>query len=267
MADTSTTGAIVQGTAQADTLNGGANSDLILGYEGNDTLNGKAGNDVIDGGPGFNLISGGDGNDVLLSGPDTNLLLGGNGADQLIGNNSDDALIAGAGDDTLFGGNGFDLATGGDGNDLMDTGEGLGVHYGGAGSDTFRIGNDILNNGAADRVVALDFKAGEDKLDLGSGILGAVTRIEDTTIDLRPLVEAAQRTDFFTDNPMSRLAALDGVTSAETDANGALSFFTPNDQGFVDAKGVSVFLQGGDRIDVVGVTRSDLLSLLSSPSS
>lgn len=267
MADTSTTGTIVQGTNRADTLNGGAGSDLIFGYEGNDTLNGKAGNDVIEGGPGFNLISGGDGNDVLLAGPDTNLLLGGNGTDLLVGNNGDDALIAGVGDDTLFGGKGLDLAIGGDGNDVMDTGEGLGAHYGGAGSDTFVIGNDILNNGTADRVVALDFKAGEDKLNLGSGILGAVTRIEDTTIDLKPLVEAAKKTDFFTDNPTSRLGSLDGVSSAEADARGALSFFTPNSQGAVDAKGVSVFLQGGDRIDVVGVSRNDLLSLLSGPSS
>ena len=143
----------------------------------------------------------------------------------------------------------------------------MGAHFGGAGSDTFRIGNDILNNGKADRVVALDFKAGEDKLDLGSGILGAVTRIEDTTIDLKPLVDAAKKTDFFTDNPTSRLSALDGASSAVTDANGVLSFFKSNSQGAVDAKGASVFLQGGDRIDVVGVSRSDLLTLLNGPSS
>ncbi|MCW2240173.1 calcium-binding protein [Azospirillum canadense] len=266
MADTSPIGSIVQGTAQADTLNGSAGSDLIFGYEGGDTLNGKAGNDLIDGGPGFNLMSGGDGNDVLLAGPDENLMLGGNGADQLVGNNGSDAMLGGAGDDTLFGGKGLDLAIGGAGNDLMDTGEGLGVHFGGAGSDTFRIGNDILNNGQADRVVALDFKAGEDKLDLGSGILGAVTRIEDTTIDLRPLVEAAQKTGFFSNDLPSRLGKLDDVGGAQGDATGALSFFTPNELGFVDAKGVSVFLQGGDRIDVVGVTRDQLLSLLNTPS-
>lgn len=267
MADTSPIGTIVQGTAQAETLNGGAGSDLIFGNGGNDTINGKAGNDVISGGAGFNLMSGGDGNDVLLAGPDENLMLGGAGNDQLVGGNGADAMVGGAGDDTLFGGKGLDLAIGGAGNDLMDTGEGLGVHYGGAGSDTFRIGNEILNNGQADRVVALDFKPGEDKLDLGSGILGAVTNIQDTTIDLKPLIDAAQKTGFFSNDLVSRLGKLDDTGGAETEATGALSFFTPNAQGGIDAKGTSVFLQGGDRIDVVGVTRSELQSLLGGTSS
>ena len=266
MADTSSTGSIVQGTARADTLNGGSGADLILGYDGGDTLNGKAGNDVIEGSRGFNLMSGGDGNDVLLAGSDENLMLGGNGADQLVGSDGADALLGGAGDDTLFGGKGLDIVVGGDGNDLMDTGEGVGAHFGGAGSDTFLIGNGILNNGQADRVVALDFKAGEDKLDLGSNILGAVTRIEDTTIDLKPLVDAARKTGFFSNDLQSRLGKLDDVGSAEKDATAALSFFTPNEQGAIDAEGVSVFLQGGDRIDVVGVTSQQLLSLLNPPS-
>lgn len=47
MADTTPTENIVQGTAKADTLNGGSGADVIFGFEGGDTLNGKAGNDII----------------------------------------------------------------------------------------------------------------------------------------------------------------------------------------------------------------------------
>ncbi len=273
-------GGVIQGTSAAETLTGSASSDQIFAYEGADTvtglegndvlfgaegddiLNGNAGDDVLLGQAGFNLVSGGAGNDVLLAGADQNLLLGGEGADQLVGGNGTDALLGDAGNDLLFGGRGFDAVVGGDGNDIMDAGMGLGVHQGGAGADTFRVGNDILDNGQTDRIIALDFSAAEDALDLGDGVVAAVTRIEDAEIDLFPVVEAAGSTGFVEADFTSRLTSLDGGDTLVESTSDTLSFFTPDATGSVAAEGVSVLLRDGDRIDIVGVTRDELLGLL-----
>jgi hypothetical protein len=71
-----------------DTINGGANSDLIFGLGGNDTLNGTGGND---------LLNGGDGNDIMNGGADN---------DDLVGGNGNDTMTGGAGNDNLNGGGG-----------------------------------------------------------------------------------------------------------------------------------------------------------------
>ena len=274
-------GNIFQGTREFDTLTGDSGPDQIFAYEGDDTLrglqgndvllagsgddvlNGGAGDDVLDGGSGINLLSGGDGNDVLLAGPDANLMLGGDGADQLVGNNGVDAMLGGAGDDVLFGGRGTDAVIGGAGADVLDTGMGLGVHHGGEGSDTFRIGNDILDNGQADRIIALDFTAGEDLLELGDGIIEAVTGVQDAEIDLSPVVQAVEDSGLVdVESLAAHLGALEGGGTLAAEAGGALSFFTPDTAGNVTAAGASVFLRDGDRIDVVGVSREALLGVI-----
>ncbi|MFF7706633.1 M10 family metallopeptidase C-terminal domain-containing protein [Pseudomonas sp. NPDC007930] len=58
-------GLIVQGTAAADTLDGGRWSELLMGGAGNDQLAGGGGDDVLVGGAGADALSGGSGNDVF----------------------------------------------------------------------------------------------------------------------------------------------------------------------------------------------------------
>ena len=78
------------GNASANTLNGAATWDKLVGNGGNDVLNGLAGNDTLLGGTGADKLYGGDGNDSLD---------GGDGADILDGGNGNDTLMGGAGKD------------------------------------------------------------------------------------------------------------------------------------------------------------------------
>jgi Ca2+-binding RTX toxin-like protein len=93
-------------------------------------------------------MSGGVGNDVLF---------GRSGDDTLLGDLGDDVLRGGAGDDILHGGSGADTIDGGAGDDLLT---------GGAGGDTF-----VFSGGGGNDVV-LDFKAGQDILQISKGING-----------------------------------------------------------------------------------------------
>jgi hypothetical protein len=111
-------GAILVGTAAANTLNGGSGRDLLLGLGGNDKLDGKDGED---------------------------LLCGGDGVDQLLGGLGNDYLNGGAGNDVLNSGTGdYDRMIGGDGNDTLLDGDGVAEARGGAGNDGFTI---ALRNG------------------------------------------------------------------------------------------------------------------------
>jgi len=49
-----------------DTLNGSAQADILNGGDGNDVVNGLAGDDTLSGGFGVNIIDGGDGTDTLF---------------------------------------------------------------------------------------------------------------------------------------------------------------------------------------------------------
>ncbi|WP_160006093.1 peroxidase family protein [Rhizobium sp. 18055] len=61
------TGNLVQGTDASNAgITGGANAELILGFDGNDTINGNAGNDIIHGGEGTDTINAGDGDDLIV---------------------------------------------------------------------------------------------------------------------------------------------------------------------------------------------------------
>ncbi|NRB02118.1 MAG: DUF4214 domain-containing protein, partial [Rhodobacteraceae bacterium] len=82
--DFTVTGAVVEGSADADTANGDATQtgpqpteldDLIYGFAGADVLEGLAGNDVV---------NGGDDDDTLSGGPGQDTLTGGDGADAFI---------------------------------------------------------------------------------------------------------------------------------------------------------------------------------------
>jgi Ca2+-binding RTX toxin-like protein len=61
-------GAELDGTVEADSLEGGFFNDTISGFESNDTLDGSGGNDIIEGGAGDDRIAGGPGNDTMDGG-------------------------------------------------------------------------------------------------------------------------------------------------------------------------------------------------------
>ena len=158
--------------ANSNTLLGGNGNDTLIGGPGNDYLDGGYGNDYLDGGAGDDKIYGDDGRDTIYGGPGNNWLDGGPGNDLIYGSGGyadqtapdgnnhidggtgDDTLYGGAGNDTLIGGPGSDYLYGRGGNDLIiagatQTGGDIGaVNYieGGGGNDTIYgdIGNDTI---------------------------------------------------------------------------------------------------------------------------
>ncbi len=110
---------LINGSALADNLIGGAGRDALIGNDGNDviggdegddTLRGGLGNDALIGGTGADRIEGGDGNDSLYSAlgffggvnaETGNLLSGGAGDDVLVGGWGD-SIDGGSGSDTVI---------------------------------------------------------------------------------------------------------------------------------------------------------------------
>jgi Ca2+-binding RTX toxin-like protein len=163
----------------ADSLQGGAQADVLVGHTGNDTLNGGAGADRLDGGLGDDVYYIDDFSDVvvdaggndrviisvagydlsLLSGIETvvqsprgsgnDTVIGGDVNDGIDGGDGDDALAGGAGNDSLSGGNGHDALEGGSGNDVHAGGAGADTMAGGAGDDTYEVDDpgDLVNEG------------------------------------------------------------------------------------------------------------------------
>jgi hypothetical protein len=104
--------------------------------------------------------------DILSGNAGDDVLTGLAGKDRLYGEAGDDLLNGGRGSDKLFGGDGIDSLFGREGIDYLDGGEGADILSGGKGSDTFVFGNEDL---------ILDFKSGEDLIDLTDlGITEAV---------------------------------------------------------------------------------------------
>lgn len=172
---------VIEGTSSSDTLLGGADTDLINGYEGNDQIRGEGGNDELYGGFGDDGILGGDGNDSIFGQQDN---------DTLYGQNGDDYVHGGSGNDTLFGYKGNDKLLGGSGNDYLN---GAGMMYpnstgpqsfgkgeidtltGGDGNDTFqlwggsgRTGINVYYDASSTNDYALitDFNSAEDTIAL-----------------------------------------------------------------------------------------------------
>ncbi|GAB4291141.1 MAG: hypothetical protein Fur0025_26230 [Oscillatoriaceae cyanobacterium] len=148
--------AVVNGTDNNDTLDGGGGNDLISGGPGNDTLTGNGGDDAIDGGDGQDTISGGPGDDSLSGGNENDTIAGGDNNDTISGGNGDDSLDGGVGDDSLTGGDGDDTLTGGGGADTL---------LGGDGDDVY-----VVDLGNAPGTVISD-TSGNDKLVLTGGTL------------------------------------------------------------------------------------------------
>lgn len=147
----------------ADTINGGAGDDQLVGGAGADTINGGDGNDTISGGTGNNAINGGLGSDTVIYWGETgkvtvnlgaaatvsatiaagvNAVLNPAHTDTLTGvenissGSGADAITGSASDNVLSGGGGNDVISGGAGNDLILGGAGVNTLDGGLGVDT-----------------------------------------------------------------------------------------------------------------------------------
>jgi Ca2+-binding RTX toxin-like protein len=121
-------------------------------------------------------------------------LLGGAGNDALDGGSGADLLQGGAGDDILRGGSGADTIDGGAGDDLL---------AGGAGGDTF-----VFTGGGGNDVV-LDFKPGQDLLQISKGINGT---------DIATADDLAGRVQQVGDNTVIDLGHGDTITLVNVDA-------------------------------------------------
>jgi Ca2+-binding RTX toxin-like protein len=168
------TGAFVGiGNSLANSIQGGALRDVLVGGGGDDTIIGGAG--------AANELYGGTGDDtyIVSVAGDTIVEAAGEGSDRVVtalsvytlpanietlsfssqgplvgvGNASDNTIFGQSGDDTLSGLNGNDVLIGGGGNDLL---------IGGAGNDIFEyVGN---AGGGLDRII--DFTPGSDRIRL-----------------------------------------------------------------------------------------------------
>jgi len=152
--------AVIMGTNAANTLNGTALDDHILGLGGNDVLNGLAGNDILDGGAGNDTLDGGLGADVMLGGLGNDIYIVDNLGDQVIevvgagtdtvrttllsyglGENVEHLTFIGSGNFTGYGNALANTLTGGAGNDVLDGGAGADRLVGGAGNDSYYVDN------------------------------------------------------------------------------------------------------------------------------
>ncbi|WP_050532836.1 calcium-binding protein [Pseudaestuariivita atlantica] len=80
---TANTDHIIEGTENADNLDGGAMDEVVLALAGNDVVNGFGGNDQVVAGDGDDTVMAGDGNDTVQGGGGANELDGGLGVDLL----------------------------------------------------------------------------------------------------------------------------------------------------------------------------------------
>ena len=96
----------LQGTEDADGINGYYSADFIDARGGNDWVTGSFGDDTILGGAGADVVFGGLGDDQLFGGDGADLVEGGEGNDRIDGGPGNDDLLGGLGDDVLYWGPG-----------------------------------------------------------------------------------------------------------------------------------------------------------------
>jgi serralysin len=173
-----------------DLVVGNGLANLLEGNGGNDGLTGGAGGDTLDGGIGNDTMMGGTGDDLFFvdAAGDSVVELAGEGIDTVssvisytLTDNVENLVLAGSAEDgtgnaldNLLRGNALGNALdGGAGNDRLIGGDGVDLFTGGAGADIFvaEINADKVaaKKGPISLDLILDFKTGEDKIDL-SGI-------------------------------------------------------------------------------------------------
>jgi Domain of unknown function (DUF4394)/RTX calcium-binding nonapeptide repeat (4 copies) len=150
----------IRGTAQADTLAGTTENDLIFGLMGSDAIAGNSGNDSIFGGKDSDSVEGNSGRDSLFGDLGNDTVNGGEDSDFLFGGKGSDVISGNAGNDVLSGDRDTDILIGGDGADVFVL-----SRY--AVADPFRTSGGVnLEN--ADAIA--DFANGTDLIGLASGL-------------------------------------------------------------------------------------------------
>ncbi|MDI1227524.1 MAG: type I secretion C-terminal target domain-containing protein [bacterium] len=162
--------AIVNGTANNDSLNGTATNDTINGLAGNDIIIANAGNDTLNGGLGADIMNGGLGNDVYVV-DDAGDVVNENAAEgtdlvqssitYTLTANVENLTLTGVGaisgtgnalNNTMTGNTGINTLDGGMGNDTLNGMAGADVMIGGQGNDVFIVDNagDVVSENAAE---------------------------------------------------------------------------------------------------------------------
>lgn len=175
----------VNGDASANTLTGGADAEVLLGFDGDDVITSGGGRDRIFGGAGDDTVHAGDGyvevdgeagNDTFHLGSGGGWFRGGEGNDRVLGADHGAGVSLGAGDDyvEITGADAHSHVRGGDGNDTIiangylfgDAGDDLiigsgALLYGGTGNDTMIVGGTAYGEEGNDHMTGSD---GDDRL-------------------------------------------------------------------------------------------------------
>jgi len=129
----------VTGSAGADIVTTGSQSDIINLGEGNNTVvDAGDGDDTITAGAGNDTVTqSGSGNDTISLGNGTNTVTDAGAGNDVIttGSGTDTITTSGAGNDTMTLGNGANTADGNSGDDSITGGTGVDTFTGGAGKD------------------------------------------------------------------------------------------------------------------------------------
>ncbi len=120
------------GAAGINAFTGGANSDRIVGLDGDDVLDGGSGGDDI--------IDGGADDDTIIAANGNNQLLGGTGDNTITAGNGNNTVTAADGDNTITLGNGVNQVTLGNGDNTVTAGDGGNTIASGAGDDVITTG-------------------------------------------------------------------------------------------------------------------------------
>ena len=141
--DTDVSMVLIGSLTAANTLRGGAGSDVITGGDAADLLVATDGNDVLAGGAGNNTLTGGAGNDTITAGDDNNTIATGTGANSVTVGDGDNGITGGALVDTIVAGDGANTIDGAASNDVITVGNGDNAVTGGTGADTITFGSGV----------------------------------------------------------------------------------------------------------------------------
>ena len=162
--------AVINGTANNDSLNGTATNDTINGLAGTDIIIANAGNDTLNGGLGADIMNGGLGNDVYVV-DDAGDVVNENASEgtdlvqtsitYTLTNNVENLTLTGVGaisgtgnalNNTMTGNTAANTLDGGMGNDTLNGMAGADVMIGGQGNDVFVVDNvgDVVSENASE---------------------------------------------------------------------------------------------------------------------
>jgi hypothetical protein len=234
------------GGAGADQLAGEAGDDFLYGGDDHDTLVGGDGADQLDGGSGDDVLAGGLMNDKLFGRTGNDQLSGNEGNDKLYGQSGADLLHGDDGDDRLFGQNGADQLYGDAGNDYLVGGADNDILLGGLGDDRLvgEAGADTFKMDGLGHDTILDFKAGEDTIDVSS-LLVRLMPLAPPTVNVEVAAAEAVADEFQVNSTTANDQS--GSSTAALNDGGFVVTWTSEGQ---DGSGNGIY---GQRYDSAGV--------------